>query len=143
MTSGKIQGANMVVQRKVFCQIGDFDPEFGAGTRFRCEDIDLVARASMAGFTGAHIPELVVYHHHGRKVGRETRRLERENDYSCGAYYAKFIMTGNYNFILGWLKLAARPWRLHGLYWELRGAMDYVRWRHSKRLMESRVADQV
>lgn len=136
MTSGKIQGANMVVHRSVFARIGGFDPELGAGTRFRCEDIDLVARASMAGFTGAHVPELVVYHHHGRKAGPATRRLEHENDYACGAYYAKFIMNGHHEFIVGWLKLAARPWRLSGLYWEVRGALDYVRWRRSKSLVQ-------
>jgi glycosyltransferase involved in cell wall biosynthesis len=140
MTSGKIQGANMVVHRRVFSRIGGFDPEFGAGARFRCEDIDLVARASMAGFTGAHIPGLVVYHHHGRKAGPETRRLARENDYACGAYYAKFIMNGHRNFILGWLKLAIRPWRLLGLCWEVRGALDYIRWRRSKRLIEHSLA---
>lgn len=133
MTSGKIQGANMIVQRTVFERIGGFDPEFGAGTRFRCEDIDLVARASMAGFTGAHIPELVVYHHHGRKVGPQTRRLERENDYACGAYYAKFILNGHPSFIFGWLRLALRPWRVRGLYWELRGALDYLHCQRSKR----------
>lgn len=141
MTSGTIQGANMVVQRRVFERIGGFDPEFGAGTRFRCEDIDLVARASMSGFTGAHIPELVVYHHHGRKLGPETRRLARENDYACGAYYAKCIMDGHYRFILGWLKLAIRPWRVHGLYWEVRGAMNYLRWRSAKRSRGIHVTD--
>nr|MBS0019278.1 glycosyltransferase family 2 protein [Gammaproteobacteria bacterium] len=141
MTSGKIHGANMLVHRSVFSHIGGFDPAFGAGTRFRCEDIDLVARASMAGFTGAHIPELVVYHHHGRKPGPETRRLERDNDYACGAYYAKFIMNGHYNFFVGWLKLAIRPWRLRGLYWEARGALDYLRWRRSRPVLESRLTD--
>lgn len=141
MTSGTIQGANMLVHRNVFSRVGGFDPEFGAGTRFRCEDIDLVARASMAGFTGAHIPELVVYHHHGRKPGPETRRLARDNDYACGAYYAKFIMNGHYNFFVGWLKLAIRPWRLRGLYWEARGALDYLRWRRSRPLLENRLTD--
>ena len=136
MTSGKFQGASLIVRRDVFLQIGRFDPEFGAGTRFRCEDIDLVARASMAGFTGAHIPGLVIYHHHGRKPGAQTRRLARDNDYACGAYYAKFILNGHRNFVLGWLRLATRPWRLPGLYWELRGAIDYVRLQRAQRLLQ-------
>ena len=62
---GEIQGANMVFQKKVVQNIGPFDPMFGAGTAFRCEDIDYCVRASLAGFTGAYVPQLVVYHHHG------------------------------------------------------------------------------
>jgi glycosyltransferase involved in cell wall biosynthesis len=47
--AGKIQGANFIVHRQVLQKVGRFDPWFGAGTPFRCEDIDYCARASIAG----------------------------------------------------------------------------------------------
>jgi len=100
---GYIQGANLVVHRRVFEEIGLFDSDLGAGTPFRCEDIDFVARASHAGFTGAHVPELVVYHHHGRKPGEDIRELDAANDYACGAYYAKFLRRGHLSYLRGWL----------------------------------------
>lgn len=46
--AGIIQGANMVIDRKLVDEIGVFDPMFGAGTSFRCEDIDYCAKASMS-----------------------------------------------------------------------------------------------
>jgi GT2 family glycosyltransferase len=100
---GRFQGANLIVRRQVFDEIGLFDPVSGAGTPFRCEDIDFVARASHADFTGAHVPELVVYHHRGRKPGEDIRSLDAANNYACGAYYAKFLRRGHLSFLRGWL----------------------------------------
>ena len=130
--TGRFQGANLVVHRRVFEAIGRFDPQLGAGTRFRCEDIDFVARASQAGFSGAHVPELVVYHHHGRKPGKDIDGLDAANDYARGAYFAKRIKQGHWSYLTGWLR--------EGLFHrkdvrqtvprfvrELKGAFDYVR----------------
>jgi GT2 family glycosyltransferase len=91
---GDIQGANMIFRRAVIDRVGWFDTRLGAGTQFRCEDIDYCTRASWAGFSGAHVPELVVYHHHGRKPGRDIKDLERANQYAEGAYYAKSFFSG-------------------------------------------------
>jgi GT2 family glycosyltransferase len=91
---GDIQGANMIFRRAVIDRVGWFDTRMGAGTPFRCEDIDYCTRASWAGFAGAHVPELVVYHHHGRKPGKEIKELQRANEYSEGAYYAKCFFSG-------------------------------------------------
>jgi len=130
--AGFIQGANMVVHRRVFERIGLFDTELGAGTPFRCEDIDLVARASFAGFTGAHVPDLLVYHHHGRKPGKGIMEISRKNDYARGAYYAKFLAQGRLSFLWGWIRhtlirrrSVARSLRV--LRRELQGAIDYQR----------------
>jgi glycosyltransferase involved in cell wall biosynthesis len=126
--TGRIQGANMVFHRSVIEEIGPFDTMLGAGTPFRVEDIDYCARASMAGFTGAHVPELVVYHHHGRKPGTgEVERLRRHNDHGRGAYYMKFILLGKYVYLWRWLtsmvQLSKLPMRIR----ELRGAIHYAR----------------
>ena len=129
---GCFQGANLVLHRRVFDEIGLFDPELGAGTPFRCEDLDFVARASHAGFTGAHVPELVVYHHHGRKPGEDIRALDAANDYACGAYYAKFLGRGQLSYLWGWLAeglFSRKDVRVTvpKFIRELRGAFDYLR----------------
>jgi len=129
---GRFQGANLVVHRRVFDEIGLFDPELGAGTPFRCEDLDFVARASHAGFTGAHVPELVVYHHHGRKPGEDIRALDAANDYACGAYYAKFLRRGHLSYLRGWLAeglFSRKDVRVTvpKFIRELKGAFDYLR----------------
>jgi hypothetical protein len=127
---GQFQGANLVVHRRVFDQIGTFDVELGAGTPFRCEDVDFVARASQAGFAGAHVPELVVYHHHGRKPGQEIERLKRKNAYARGAYYAKFLAAGYLSFAWHWVRRSLLRRRSLVRTWpaftrEVRGAIDY------------------
>ena len=126
--TGKIQGTNMVFHRTVIEKIGPFDTMLGAGTPFRVEDIDYCARASMAGFTGAHVPELVVYHHHGRKPStKEFERLKAHNDYGRGAYYMKFILLGKYVYLREWLKSALQLNKLPNRIRELRGAIHYAR----------------
>lgn len=124
--AGMIQGANMVIAKKLIDKIGLFDPMFGAGTPFRCEDIDYCAKASMAGFAGAHVPELVVYHHHGRKPGEAIRKLNRSNDFARGAYYIKYILKGEYMYFLGWLRSARRVRRAKSTVGEILGALHYL-----------------
>jgi glycosyltransferase involved in cell wall biosynthesis len=128
---GQFQGANLVVHRRVFANIGLFDPRLGVGTPFRCGDLDLVARASQAGFAGAHVPELVVYHHHGR-AGEDIRALDAANDYACGAYYAKFLRGGELSYLRGWLAeglLSRKDLRvtLPKMVREVKGALHFVR----------------
>jgi GT2 family glycosyltransferase len=125
LRAGLVQGANMVFTRRAFLAAGGFDPEFGPGLRFRCEDIDLVARASHAGFTGAYLPELLVYHDHGRQPGAATAALRRQNWHGRGAYYAKCLQRGQYRFLFGWLLRSAAPWRWVAIPHELRGAREY------------------
>lgn len=127
LRAGLVQGANMVMTRRAFEAAGGFDPEFGPGLAFRCEDIDLVARASHAGFTGAYLPQLLVYHHHGRKPGVATDALRRQNAHGRGAYYAKSIRRGQYRYLLGWAARSAAPWRWRYLAEEIRGALEYRR----------------
>ena len=132
ISPGRFQGANLIVHRRVFDEIGLFDTDLGAGTPFRCEDIDLVARASHAGFSGAHVPELVVYHDHGRKPGEDIRALDAANDYASGAYYAKFLRRGHLSYLRGWLAeglLSRKDIRvtIPKFMRELKGAIGYLR----------------
>ena len=124
---GTVQGGNMVIARAVFDRVGRFDTDLGPSTRYRCEDIEMAARASMAGFTGAYLPDLVVYHHFGDPPGPRAARLQRENAFARGAYYARFIGAGHWNYLWGWMRNSARSWRVDLTLQELRGAWDYWR----------------
>ena len=95
LPAGTIQGANMFVHRSVFDQCGLFDEALGAGTPFPCEDIDLACRASRSGFTGALLPDPIVYHDHGRRTGSaEAQQTLESYDAGRGAYYAKLLISG-------------------------------------------------
>lgn len=104
LPAGTIQGANMVIHRDVIDKVGGFHPQMGAGTKLRCEDVELLGRACMNGFTGAHLPQLVVYHHHGRKPGPEIAQLRLENDIGRGVYYAAMSDQGFLSYWLAGMK---------------------------------------
>lgn len=90
--AGFVQGANMAFRRRVFSDVGGFDPMMGAGTPYPCEDIDFCARASDRGWNGGYFPGPTVRHHHGRKPGPEVRRLRRRYHQGRGGYYAKTLL---------------------------------------------------
>ena len=91
IAAGEIHGANFAFRKKALEDVGGFDPRFGAGTPYPCEDVDVLARVLGAGWAGAYDPHPVVYHHHGRKSDR-VPVLVRAYDRGRGAYYAKCMM---------------------------------------------------
>jgi glycosyltransferase involved in cell wall biosynthesis len=90
--AGLIQGANFSFRKATLEAIGGFDDHFGAGTAFPCEDVDVLARASGAGWAGTSDPRPCVYHHHRRKTKEEMKRLMRGYDVGRGAYYVKYVL---------------------------------------------------
>ena len=88
---GRFRAATWRFGGTVLEAIGGFDPMLGPGTPFICEDVDLAARASVAGWVGGYFPELLVYHHHGRKTSAQEAALVRDYSWGRGAYFAKFI----------------------------------------------------
>lgn len=114
----------MVFRREVVEAVGPFDARLGAGTPYRCEDVDYVARVSHAGFLGAHVPEVVVYHHHGRKAGPALEELKRANDFARGAFYMKRLFARDWKYVGGWLRVTWRH-RDYKLSKELAGAWSY------------------
>jgi glycosyltransferase involved in cell wall biosynthesis len=104
---GQVQGANMAMRRDVLRRLGGFDPSLGAGTRFRCEDIDLCARALARGHRGAHLPEVVVWHAHGRR-GAELAALRRANERATGAFIAKRVLDGERHYATTWARSSVR-----------------------------------
>ena len=130
--AGAIHGANMAVLRELVDAIGAFDPRLGAGTPCVAgEDIEYVARAAWAGWSGRYDPRLVIAHHHGRKPGPDAERQERGYDYGRGAYYAKCLLhrPARVPYLRGWYRRTrrgfgiARPGRLGR---EIAGAARYL-----------------
>jgi GT2 family glycosyltransferase len=93
LPAGVVHGANLAMRREVLEIVGGFDERFGTGSSLEsAEDIDLVARASAAGFRGAYDPRPVVFHHHRRSKGEDVRRLMAIYDIGRGAFYAKAVL---------------------------------------------------
>jgi glycosyltransferase involved in cell wall biosynthesis len=132
--AGLIQGANFALRRTALEAIGGFDPLFGAGALFPCEDVDVVARASAAGWRGAYDPAPLVYHHHGRKTPEEASRLMRQYDHGRGAYYTKCLLDPalRRSTLKHWCRQMAR--QPPGCTWrELRAACQYLLVRRTNR----------
>jgi glycosyltransferase involved in cell wall biosynthesis len=89
--AGAIHGANFAFRRSALESIGGFDERLGAGTRFSCEDIDIMARLLATGWSGIYDPRVTVAHHHGRRTILEAKILNREYDRGRGAYYVKCV----------------------------------------------------
>jgi GT2 family glycosyltransferase len=60
-------GAAIAVNRRVFLELGGFDPRYLPG---RVEDLDLCFRAWLAGYRCLHVPEALAYHRGAATFGR-------------------------------------------------------------------------
>jgi glycosyltransferase involved in cell wall biosynthesis len=128
---GQIHGANMAFRREVWERIGGFDPLFGPGAHFVCDDIDFLCRASLAGYRGAYRPAPVIWHHHGRKPGPAVARLHRTYARGRGAYYAKGCLHSprRHTFAKHWywhLRTQARSRRYTEIARELLAGLHYA-----------------
>jgi glycosyltransferase involved in cell wall biosynthesis len=131
LAEGVIHGANMAIRRQVVNAVGGFDERLGAGTPFPCEDVEYLARASSAGLAGGYFPGPVIYHHHGRKPGRDATALRRRYDYGRGAYFALFLAkrSTRYLYLKHWcwsIRTHVRKGRFAMLWRELRGALHFA-----------------
>jgi GT2 family glycosyltransferase len=89
-------GANMALRLSASRRIGGFDPTFGAGSGIvgSSEDTEFTYRMLKSGGRVAYLPDILVYHHHGRRHGELPRR---RFDYTQGrgAIYAKHVLRGD------------------------------------------------
>jgi glycosyltransferase involved in cell wall biosynthesis len=103
-------GANMTMRRALVERVGLFDERFGPGSSLPGgDDIDYIYRAYLAGAIVEYVPDMVVFHHHGRKTVPVGNRLVRNYVTACGGLYAKYIFK-HFDF--------CRP-----VYWTLRSAI--------------------
>jgi GT2 family glycosyltransferase len=86
-------GCNMAFARPVFDEIGLFDTDFGAGTRFAStEDFDFLYRVYKRGLKIIYSPDVLVYHNHGRRNDEQIRSLIKGYAVGRGAFYCKYIL---------------------------------------------------
>lgn len=127
LPAGAVKGANLAFRRAVLDAIGPFDPRFGSGASFPSEDADAAQRAALAGWTGVYAPEMVVWHHHGRKAA-DLPALHRQYDVGRGAFHAKLLTLkgGLAPGLRAWAGLPKRAFARRGLLaGELAGAWGY------------------
>lgn len=108
-----VLGCNLLMSRAIYIQLGPFDEKLGAGSPIPAgEDTDYIFRAYEAGVAIEYVPDLVVFHHHGRKTAAEARKLWQNYMVGSGALYAKHL------FKCPSLCLQAK--------WDLRGAIREI-----------------
>ena len=91
-----LPGCNMAFAREVFDDVGEFDPNFGAGTKIAsAEDSDFFYRVHKKGFKMIYSPDVLVYHNHGRRTDSQVRALNRGYVIGRGAFYCKHILRGD------------------------------------------------
>ena len=89
---GQISGCNMTMRRVLVEKLGPFDERFGVGSSIESgEDSDYLFRAYLAGFTLEYVPDMTVFHYHGRKQKPVGYKLYRAYSIGTGAIYAKYF----------------------------------------------------
>jgi glycosyltransferase involved in cell wall biosynthesis len=106
-------GCNMVIHRDVFALVGSFDERFGSGAPFKAsEETEYFYRAYLSKVPIIYVPDMVVYHFHGRKTPDVARMHYWNYSIGTGALYAKHLF--------------ARGGLQKHLYWDLRKALNEV-----------------
>ncbi|CDX22352.1 Family 2 glycosyl transferase [Mesorhizobium plurifarium] len=107
---GFVLGCNMTMHREVAALIGPFDERFGAGGALRsAEDTDYLVRAMLAGMAVEYVPDMTIFHHHGRRDREAIDRLHRDYHFGNGALCLKHLRRA--------------PWLLRHFYWAARAAL--------------------
>ncbi len=133
--AGLLHGANLSFRRRTLERIGGYDPDFGAGTRFSCEDIDAIAATIWAGEAVRFDPRPTVRHHHRRRES-EIGQLFVGYDQGRGAYYAKYLLRRDTRaaYLRGWWNIARTHQGVDGLVRlarEMRAGSAYLRGRRA------------
>jgi GT2 family glycosyltransferase len=90
---GHISGCNMTMRRAVVEKLGPFDERFGPGSSIESnEDTDYLFRAYLEGFTLEYVPDMTIFHYHGRKQKSAGYKLYRSYSIGTGAIYAKYLL---------------------------------------------------
>ena len=85
-------GCNTAIRRSLLDTLGSLDVELGVGTpTYSGEDVDLIYRVLKSGFQVHYVPDIAVYHNHGRRTSDQLTRLRKGYARGLGAFYAKHI----------------------------------------------------
>ncbi len=89
--SGPVMGANMIVRRNLFSELGPFDERLGPGSGVGgAEDTDLIFKAYLAGHLIEYVPDIAVFHFHGRRQRKDAVTLMQNYMAGEGAIYVKY-----------------------------------------------------
>jgi GT2 family glycosyltransferase len=106
-------GCNLFMKREVYERLGPFDENFGVDGKIPAgEDTEYIFRAYAAGLKIEYAPNIVVFHHHGRKTPADARRLWQNYMIGSGGLYAKYLFK--------------RPSLCGQVRWDLRGLSKEV-----------------
>jgi glycosyltransferase involved in cell wall biosynthesis len=106
-------GCNMAMRRGVAERLGPFDERLGAGSTIPGgEDTDYVFRAYLADIVIETVPDMAVFHFHGRKTVTDGNRLFKNYALGWGALHAKYIFKS--------------PDLCRQFYWDLKDAFSEV-----------------
>ncbi|MCH2547813.1 MAG: glycosyltransferase [Alphaproteobacteria bacterium] len=87
-----LMGCNMNIPRQMIDALGAFDANFGAGSpMYGGEDTDYVMRAYAAGYIIQFVPDLRLYHYHGRRNIADVKALKKSYIISNGGLYLKHL----------------------------------------------------
>lgn len=110
---GFVLGCNMTMHREVALRIGAFDERFGAGAPLRsAEDTDYLVRAHRLGIPVEYVPDMTVFHHHGRRARATIETLHCNYSFGNGALCMKHARTA--------------PWLLRHFCWTVRSAFAEI-----------------
>jgi glycosyltransferase involved in cell wall biosynthesis len=89
---GMVVGCNMTMRHALAKSIGLFDENLGPGTDIPAgEDTDYIYRAYLADVKIEYVPDMTIFHYHGRKKTTEAEILLRNYVLGAGALYAKYL----------------------------------------------------
>ena len=127
LPAGLVNGANMAFRRQALVDVAGFDDAFGPGTPYVTEDTDVGLRALASGWSGKYDPRPTVYHHHGRKPGKDVEAIYRVYDAGRGAYYLKcfLFMPQRWQCAWYWLR-SARHQPVATAIREMKSAISYL-----------------
>jgi len=109
-------GANMAFRRRVFADVGTFDPALDVGTPTRgAGDIEMFHRILAKGYSTFYEPRAFVWHVH-RRSGEALSKQLRDNGRGFGA----FLLTCDRNRTVGRLELVQFAWSQWLNWWLLR-----------------------
>jgi len=106
-------GCNMTMRRAVVEQLGPFDERFGPGSVVGSGgDVDYVLRAYLANITIEYVPDMTVFHYHGRKLQSVGHQFMQRYMIGSGGLYAKFIFKD--------------PNLCRPVYWDIKNALKEI-----------------
>jgi GT2 family glycosyltransferase len=103
----------MAMRRVLLERLGPYDENFGPGSVIGSgDDTDYIFRVYLSGATIEYVPDMAVFHHHGRKTVAAGYALWRKYMIGSGALYAKYIFR--------------HPNLCRQFYWDLKAAAKEV-----------------